>query len=440
MLQLEVNAVRGLSLGLRSDGLLAIALLSVIAKTCVDYFLFAVSPVFGIYGVEVKGSFFSDIYWLSWVSYIFVMPAYFLFISGRGDIFDFALSFLFFSIFLPLLSLFWIEQGDLSYLSFCSIFWFLLFLALALLPVTRTVVRNDNVASRVEGFLDWFFLAVVVLLGGSLLLNFSIFSGFGFDSVYERRKAFTAWLGGGLSSYLYAWSVYVFGVYLVFVSRRKLFKLVGLLYVLIFYAVAGDKVYLFLLALVFFLRMTPLLGGASLLLCGFIFLSLSGVGFFYLLGDIWVPTIVQRFLALPVDISFNYVEYFKSEPLLYAYSFLSSLFDYSYSDLPAKLIGAEYYVVGDNATVNFLADAYVNLGWVAIAPLLFFFVSLRAILRSSKYLVLIVPVFTQALDTPLPTLLLTGGGGLMIIICYMLSKHSLRQARGAGCQALSSCA
>lgn len=116
--------------------------------------------------------------------------------------------------------------------------------------------------------------------------------------------------------------------------------------------------------------MASLRGGAALLLCAFIFLSLSGVVFF-VLGDVWVPAIVNRFLVLPTDISFNYVRYFQSGELFYAYSFMSLFVDYEYSNFPAQLIGSVYYADGDNASVNFLADAYVNLGWFSIVPLLF---------------------------------------------------------------------
>ncbi|MCY1291326.1 hypothetical protein D9M70_405120 [compost metagenome] len=358
------------------------------------------------------------------------MSAYLLFIGGRGDIFDCSLSFLFFSIFFPVLSLFWVEHGDISYLLFCSLFWLVLFLTLSFIPAGCAFSLERNGVNRIESFLDWVYLAVILMAGVLLLLNFSISSGVGFDSVYERRKVFSEWLAGGFATYLYTWSVYVFATYLIFISRRRFFNLIGVAYVLIFYAVAGDKVYLFLIGLIFFLRVASLRGGAALLLCAFIFLSLSGVVFFFVLGDVWVPAIVNRFLVLPADISFNYVKYFQGGELFYAYSFMSLFVDYEYSSFPAQLIGSVYYADGDNANVNFLADAYVNLGWFSIVPLLFFFVVLRAVFLRGRYVILLAPIFVQAINMPLPTLLLTGGGALMIVGCYMLSgSAALRKGR-----------
>lgn len=424
--------MRKLSINLPRNGALSLVLLSLITKVCIDYFVFTVSPIFGIYGVEVKGDFFSGEYWLSWSLYFLVMLPFLWFISGRRDIFDYSLSFLFVSIFFPMLSFFWIAKGDLVYLLFCSVFWFSLFLMLALIPAGYRNFLSHNKGSSVEHWLGWVYLVVIVFLGVLLLINFGFSSGIGFDTVYERRNIFGEWRGGGVSAYAYTWSVYVFSIYLIFVSRRWLFKLVGIFYVFLFYAVAGDKVYLFLVGLVFFLSVVSLRGGAALLFFALIALSVSGALFFFVMGDVWVPAVVNRFLVLPIDISFNYVEYFQGGGLFYAYSFLSPFSEYQYSSLPAQLIGAQYYMDGDNANVNFLADAYVNFGWFAIVPLLLFFTVLRILLFDSRYLVLIVPLFIQAINMPLPTLLLTGGGGCMFVVAYILSKSALSRDKIRG--------
>lgn len=407
-------------------------LLGLIFKVCIDYFIFTVSPIFGIYGVEVNGEFFSNDYWFSWGLCFLVMLPFLLFISGRRDIFDYALSFLFVSIHFPVLSLFWIAQGDVVYLLFCSVFWFFLFLVLALISVGRKIFPGHQEVSCAEGWLGWIYFAVIVVLGALLLINFRLPSGLGFDTVYERRNIFGEWRGGGISAYAYTWSVYVFSVYLIFVSRSWLFKFVGLAYIFLFYAIAGDKVYLFLIGLVFFLSVASSLGGAALLFFSLIMLSASGILFFFVMDDVWVPAVVNRFLVLPIDISFNYVEYFHGGLLLYAYSFLSPFFEYQYSSLPAQLIGSLYYMDGDNANVNFLADAYVNFGWFAIVPLLLFFTVLRVLLFSSRYLVLVVPIFIQAINMPLPTLLLTGGGACMILASYMLGRSVPSRMKGRG--------
>ncbi|MFC4863906.1 hypothetical protein ACS8MQ_22505 [Pseudomonas sp. MAHUQ-62] len=411
------------SISVRHDGALALVILSALAKICIDYFMFFISPEFGVYGVVVSGSFYSFEYWRSWVLFFVVTSLQIIYIRGRGDIFDCALSFIFYAIFFPVLSYSWVSSGNSDYLYFCALFWFSLFFILTFLPVGERG-RHVGEASRMEGGLSWTYLFLVCLLGVLMLMKFGLALDLGFDSVYERRKAFGDWRGGGPIAYLYSWSVYVFAAFLIFVSRPVVFRAAGFVYLVYFFGVAGDKVYLFLLGVVFFLRFSSLRGGVALILCFLIALNAFGVMMYSILGDVWAAAVVNRFLVLPVDISFKYVSFFGNDLLLYSYSFLSSFFDYSFSDLPAFLIGSQFYVVGDNANVNFLTDAYVNFGWLSVLPLLLFFLLLRVLLSDTRYLVIIVPLLVQALNTPLPTLLLTGGGGVMVISCYILNRYT----------------
>jgi hypothetical protein len=403
---------------LRAEKLTLVILCSVFAKACIDYFSFNISPIFGVYGVQPTGEPFSDLYWASWGIFFAVFSFFLLYIKRRKDIFDYGVCFLFFSLFIPLLSMLWIENAALSFVAFCALFWSLLFVALSLVPRVLPPLERETVFELRLGYL---YLLIIFVLMGMLIANFGVSWDLSFESVYDRRKVFAAWLDGSVIAYLYAWSVYVFASYLIFISRNSILKLAGLLYIFLFYLVAGDKIYLFLVLVIFAIKVMIYKGGATLLLCLFILLSLAGTLFWLVGNEIWIPTIVQRFLIMPSDISLNYIDYFGKENLLYGYGFLSSVFDYGYTDMPSKVIGAEYYTAGDNATVNFLADAYVNFGWASMAPLLLFFMSLRLLLPSSRYLVLLVPIFVQAVDTPLPTILLTGGGGVIIVTAFVLT-------------------
>jgi len=142
---------------------------------------------------------------------------------------------------------------------------------------------------------------------------------------------------------------------------------------------------------------------------------------FFWSGEIWLPSLVQRLLVLPADISFRYVDFFRYH-LLYSYSFLSVFFPYEYAELPGKLIGAAFYSAGDNATAGFLVDVFINVGWFGLLPLVLFFTFLRNALPPAKSSIIIVPFLAQLLDTPLPTALLTGGGGLMIAVAFLISR------------------
>lgn len=407
---------------------LAFMVLSVFFKVGVDYFAFMVSPLFGIYGVQPRGTFFSELYWISCALYLPVMCVFFAFMTrANRDILDYAIAFLFLSTYVPTLSLYWIELGNISYVMFCTVFWLVLFFTLTLLSTHVPVSGEGGSNLLMEKYLGKFYLFLIIALGILLVASFGVPSDLGFDSVYTRRKAFSEWLGSGYLAYLYSWSVYVFAIFLVFINERRVIQLIGVSYVVLFYAIAGDKVYLFLLTLAFFLKFLSQRGRPTFLLLAFMGIVVIGFAGTYFLDNIWMPAIVQRFLILPAQISYHYVDYFGNDLLLYSYSFLSSFSTYKWPDNPAQLIGNMFYTVGDNANVNFLVDAFVNLGWFALLPLLLFFTALRLVLRSTKYLILLVPLFAQAANIPLPTLLLTSGGGLMIITCYLLGEYLWQQ-------------
>lgn len=399
-----------------SRPLLTLVLLMLV-KVVLDYFAYHVSSVYGIYGLEVRGAWGSSQYLLSWGAALVVFVCALPYLSVSNDEVDYAILFLLIATFLPATSVYWVVEGSTDFLIFCATFWALLCLCLFFVAPWRGAPSEAMPTSRFEAPLTKLYAVLLALLLLNLLHSYSIGLDFSFTSVYERRREFVAWLSNGWT-YPYGWSVYVFAVFLIFVARSRLLALFALGYVAVFFLSAGDKVYLFLLLLL--LAFQWLRGGrhaVAQILFAFIALFFTAV----LLDSLWLGFIVNRFVILPIDIAYRYAWHFAGQQLWYGYSFLSAFVSYPYDGAPSQIIGDIYYLRGDGANVNFLADGYVNLGWPALLPLLTFFVGLRAVFRRSRYLILLCPLLIQLMNAPLPTVMQTGGGILMVAASLLLS-------------------
>lgn len=389
-----------------------------------DFFGWQISPLFGVYGVDAKGVPFSALHWLSLLVVLLVGLVYVSYVSRRMDLYDTGLALLFLASYVPVTAVWWISEGAGSYMAFVSIFWALV---LMLTPAMRRPPAPVGEPGLAQERISLIYVTALLVMGGAILARFGLPADFGFETVYVRRSEFVEWLPTGPIVYVFSWSVYVFCIYLLFVSRPVLHKIVAVTFIALIFAASGDKIYVLIVPVLMFAHVVarrgiwlavPLLGALGVI---------ASAAYFYA-GGLWIPSLVQRLLFLPAAIGFHHIERFQ-EHLLYSYSFLSWAFKYDYHLIPSLLVGEEFYGNNDNATANFAVDAYVNIGWIALPLLTLFFVWLRKMLAPGPHLIVVIPLFVQLLDTPLPTALLTGGGILMIAAAYIVSR-SQRTAKG----------
>jgi hypothetical protein len=402
----------------------ALNLLSLLVyRSSCDFFGWRISPLFGVYGVDVKGAPFSALHWLSLLVVLLVGLVYASYVSRRMDLYDTGLALLFLASYVPVTAVWWISEGAGSYIAFVSIFWALV---LMLTPAVRrppATVGEPGLQERIS----LVYVTALLLMGGAILARFGLPTDFGFETVYVRRSEFVQWLlPTGPIVYVFSWSVYVFCVYLLFVSRSILHKVVAVTYIALIFAASGHKIYVLIVPVLVFAQVVAKreiwLAVPPLFAIGVI----ASAAFFDAGEEI--PTLVQRLVFLPAAIGFYHIERFP-EHLLYSYSFLSWAFKYDYHLIPSLLVGEEFYGNNDNATAVFTVDTYANIGWLGLPLLIFFFVWLRKVLAPGRHLIVVIPLLVQLLDTPLPTALLTGGGGLMIATAYIVSR-SQRTAKG----------
>lgn len=389
-----------------------------------DFFGWWISPLHGVYGVDAKGVPFSALHWFSLLVVLLVGLVYAGYVSRKMDLYDTGLALLFLASYVPVTAVWWISEGPGSYMAFVSIFWTLVLMLNSIVRRPRAVVGEPGWAQKRIGLA---YVTALLLMGGVILARFGLPTDLGFETVYERRSEYVEWLRPtGPIVYVFSWSVYVFCAYLLFVSRPVLHKIIAVTYIAVIFAASGHKIYVLIVPVLVFAHVVAQRGiwlAVPLLAAIGVIASAAFFG-----ADELIPGLVQRLLFLPAAIGFNHIERFQ-EHLLYSYSFLSWAFNYEYHSIPSVLVGEEYYGNNDNATATFTVDAYVNIGWFGLPLLIFFFVWLRKVLAPGPHLIVVIPLFNQLLDTPLPTALLTGGGGLMIATAYIVSS-SKRIAKG----------
>jgi hypothetical protein len=393
-------------------------LLSCLFKVLVDFFLIEISIDFGLYGLNKAEDYFYFKYFLSWV---FCLPLFLIisfFYSKVSEIFDLSLIFLFYINFVPLASIFWIQSESLDFLIYAYLFWIILFIALFLCrnfdPRCGEVYLKSK---RKLIIIEYVIILIVVFLALYAYVNLTYIPSFNLETVYARRFVFYNWLNSNFLNYLYTWSTYVLAIYLVFLTRTNLSKAVGFLYIIFIFSISGDKIYLFLVFYILILKLifkTKKTIYVPLLLSIIILLAII----FYYSGEIWVPSLVHRYISLPSDISYKMASVFESDLLMYAYSFLSPFFEYKNADVPSKIIGDLYYNIGDNATASFLVDMYINIGYIGILLSCSALILFRFLAVGNSHSILIVPFIFQLIDTPMPTAFLTGGGFLSLLIIY----------------------
>ena len=113
--------------------------------------------------------------------------------------------------------------------------------------------------------------------------------------------------------YLVSWSAYVLVVYLIFAGRNIYFRFFALFYIVLLFFVSGDKIYLFFLLMVAFIGVVSRSGRVWLIPAGIGLASFLG-SVLYRVGDVWVASIVHRFIVMNADIAFKSAEFFQDSP------------------------------------------------------------------------------------------------------------------------------
>lgn len=342
---------------------------------------------------------------------------------------DFFINILLFSLTVPLLSFYGLANQSRYFL-------YVFILGYALVSIFR-IGRPFHIPILVEGpqvakvliFLCIIWVSVsFVILGGVSFFNLD------FMKVYEYREAVTEKIGSGLMGYLNFWAYKVMGPMLLLIAlSRKKYLLAILVFLLhmFWFGVSSHKAvlfYPFLVLLVWFcfrkkqaLAVVPLGMALMVVLATIIYIVLD-------YGSI-STLIVRRVFFIPARATFNYYEFFSTNPWIWwsNSSITFGLIDYPYYIDPAKLIG-EWEGSGSSLNNSFLSTGYMHAGIGGIV-LYGFLVGLlfRLVDSLAKALpmwfgigTVVVPCYSLMTSADLPASLLTHGLGIGIVFLFFL--------------------
>lgn len=233
----------------------------------------------------------------------------------------------------------------------------------------------------------------VFLLGGLGTLYFlatdsGAFAQLSFLDVYERRLELREEYASGararIAAYLANWMGIAIAPFLVAYGlsyRKWRYVAGGMLVALVAFAVSSHKTAFFTALIVglFIVTLHVLRKRGSHWQSPPVVVAIVIIVFF-IGGSLAIDLFILRQTAFTWVVSFRlfhnngyltatYIEYFSDKPLLfYADSFLRGLMQSPFQQSFSRLIG-DYitrYSAGNNANANFLADGYVNLGYVGM--------------------------------------------------------------------------
>ena len=144
--------------------------------------------------------------------------------------------------------------------------------------------------------------------------------------------------------------------------------------------------------------------------------------------------ITRRVFFLPALLDTCYFDFFDSNPLFWSNSFLKHLIDYPYELKPTYLIGSEYFNRPDmNANIGIISEGYSNLGWsgvliniIIVSGIFSFFNSLQI---HVKFYGIFLFFFFNTVSSGLPTIILTHGGALLLILSQFILKDTADQTK-----------
>ncbi len=263
--------------------------------------------------------------------------------------------------------------------------------------------------------------------GGKINLDIS--------KVYEVRDDFLR-NKNFLLGYLVIWQGNIINPFLFyFAMQKKHFFLAGAVAGLQAYlfSITGVKLFLFSLVFSFFVArfskrfnlLFPVLLSVIVILSCLIYRYAENVWFLSLF--------VRRTLFIPAQITFQYIDFFHSNPFTYlSDSVLRHFLKYPYILPPPLMIGIRYYE-GGSANTGILGNAYMNFGIIGILVfvglfsfILSLFDRIEAFRQKESRLILacVAMPLLSITNSGLLTVLLTHGMFLALLISYFIPEDT----------------
>lgn len=388
------------------------------------YLLF-INPVFSYSG------FFLDVCLLKYIeSWLVLVLLVAMFPKKLSKPSDFLMTFIFFSLLVPLLAFYALSNASRDGL-------YVVLVSMVLIVVFRSgkpffiplFTAGPIIAYSILSIGIFAVTVLMIKSGGLAFFNLNLMR------VYEFRSDVGEVINRGVMGYLNVWAQKVFGPIVLAVALwKKKYSLALAVFGLhvLWFGISSQKSVLFYPLVIFFLwfgfqrsralALVPL-GMSILILMGFLsYLFFSDI----ILGSLFI----RRVFFLPSLLAFAYYDFFSQNQLVYwSNSITSSFIQYPYNLKPPELICS--YALGKecHANVSFLSTGYMHAGILGtiiygiLVGLIFRCIDSLANKGIPPWLAVasvIVPTLALVTSSDLPTALLTHGLGVAIIILFLL--------------------
>lgn len=245
--------------------------------------------------------------------------------------------------------------------------------------------------------------------------------------VYETRAAM-----GELSNPYFGYSYSVFTKIIIpliiifsLELKKKIWLLVGVFYLILFYLFGAHKtVYVGLLIVFAFYKFSYLqavkliMKYSSIFIVLFLLLALVSIDYPWILS-------FRRIHFLPALLDICYLDFFEEMPLYWSESVLKRFIEYPYDVPHVNLIGEAYFKQPDMAANNGLvSEGYMNWGTWGVLINCFLVAAYFAVLNSlkipAKYVGLFVLVIFSFISSSVFTVFLTHGALALLLISIFL--------------------
>ncbi len=216
--------------------------------------------------------------------------------------------------------------------------------------------------------------------------------------------------------------------------KKKIWVLVGVLYLILFYLFGAHKtVYVGLIVVLVFYRFSFaqsvkfIVKYSSVLVILFTIFALFGYDYPWILS-------FRRVHFIPTLLDICYLDFFEDNYLYWSQSVLKGFVEYPYDIRATNLIGEVYFNRPDMSANNgLISEGYMNFGgWgVVINTVIIgiYFMVLNSLKIPAKYFGLFVLTLFSFLSSSVFTVLLTHGGLALIIVSIFVLNDKSKQAQ-----------
>lgn len=335
--------------------------------------------------------------------------------------------------FMPILVVYQFDTVGLSYV--IATMLLVLFINFKFKLILLKSIRFEQRQMPIILFLLALVLFIPFLLTYTINFDLNLFK-FG-EEIYEVREAIKG-KGNVFTGYLLSPLIQVvipiMAIYGL-IQRKFYFTIIAVLLTIITYLMMPQKsIFLGIFVVLFFYFFKQPLRKVAVFTGLVLSLLLLGVVLTYTSDSIVLESLLlRRYFIIPAYLNHVYLEFFDKIPLQYSYSFLSGFYKYPFEVGPTFLIGdAAFGSIKTNANNGFMSDAFINFGlWgmfgftLIVGLIIKFFDELSIDAKFFGLFFLLINLFRS---TALPTMVLTHGLWLLILLSFVVLRNTLKKS------------